>query len=58
VPKQRTALAKIPADPVRADFNDPVAVVHYAHAVDFRGLWRFERILIGRFFSDNTAPLP
>jgi hypothetical protein len=50
--------SKISADPVRADFNDPVAVVHYARAVDFRGLWRFERILIERFFPDNTAPLP
>jgi SAM-dependent methyltransferase len=49
--------AKISAAQVRADFNDPVAVVHYARAAHFLGLWRSERILIERFFPDKTAPL-
>jgi SAM-dependent methyltransferase len=49
--------AKISAATVRADFNDPVAVVHYARAAHFLGLWESERILIERFFPDKTAPL-
>ncbi len=31
--------AKISTAQVRADFNDPVAVVHYARAAHFLGLW-------------------
>ena len=49
--------AKISAATVRADFNDPVAVVHYARAAHFLGLWNSERLLIQRFFPDLTAPL-
>ncbi len=48
---------KISAETVRADFNDPVAVVHYARAAHFLGLWKSERILIERFFTEPTAPL-
>lgn len=49
--------AKISAATVRADFNDPIAVVHYARAAHFLGLWESERILIERFFPDKSAPL-
>jgi SAM-dependent methyltransferase len=48
---------KISAATVRADFNDPVAVVHYARAAHFMGLWASERVLIERYFTDLTAPL-
>lgn len=48
---------KITAETVRADFNDPIAVVHYARAAHELGLWASERKLIERFFSDRTAPL-
>jgi SAM-dependent methyltransferase len=52
-----TEIPKISAAQVRTDFNDPVAVVHYARAAHFLGLWQSERILIERFFPDKTAPL-
>ena len=42
---------------VRADFNDPIAVVHYARAAHFLGLWKSERLLIERFLPDRSAPL-
>jgi SAM-dependent methyltransferase len=48
---------KITAATVRADFNDAVAVAHYARAAHFLGLWKSERVLIERFFPDHTAPL-
>jgi SAM-dependent methyltransferase len=48
---------KISAAQVRADFDDPVAVAHYARAAHFLGLWESERILIQRFFPDPSAPL-
>lgn len=48
---------KISGDTVRADFNDPVAVVHYARAAHFLGLWQSERLLIERFFTDKKANL-
>ena len=48
---------KITAETVRTDFNDPVAVVHYARAAHYLGLWRSERILIERYFLDKRAPL-
>jgi SAM-dependent methyltransferase len=50
-------MTKISAETVRADFNDPVAVVHYARAAHFLGIWQSERILIERFFPDRDAPL-
>jgi len=48
---------KISKETVQADFNDPLAVVHYARAAHFLGLWESERMLIARFFSDQAAPL-
>jgi SAM-dependent methyltransferase len=48
---------KISKETVHADFNDPIAVVHYARAAHFLGLWESERVLIARFFPDKTAPL-
>ncbi len=48
---------KITAATVRADFNDPLAVVHYAHAAHHLGLWESERLLIECFFPDKTARL-
>ena len=40
-----------------ADFNDPLAVVHYTRAAHFLGLWKSERLLIERFFPDREASL-
>lgn len=50
-------MKKISSETVRADFNDPVAVVHYARAAHFLGLWASERRLIERYFPDKSAPL-
>jgi SAM-dependent methyltransferase len=47
----------VSADTVRADFNDPVSVVHYARAAHFLGLWKSERLLIQRFFPDKGLRL-
>jgi SAM-dependent methyltransferase len=49
--------AKITAATVRADFNDPLAVVHYAHAAHHLGLWESERLLIDCFFPEKTSRL-
>ena len=48
---------KISSATVRDDFNDPVAVVHYARAAHTLGLWKSEKLLIERFFPDQTAHL-
>jgi SAM-dependent methyltransferase len=48
---------KISSETVRADFNDPVAVVHYTRAAHFLGLWKSERLLIEQFFTDKKARL-
>jgi SAM-dependent methyltransferase len=48
---------KISAETVRDDFNDPIAVVHYARAAHFLGLWKSESLLIERFFPDRTIRL-
>jgi SAM-dependent methyltransferase len=48
---------KITSETVRADFNDPVAVVHYTRAAHFLGLWKSEQLLIQRFFPDKAAHL-
>lgn len=48
---------KITAATVRADFNDAVAVAHYARAAHFLGLWESERILIERFLPEKSAAL-
>ncbi len=50
-------MKKISAATVRADFNDPLAVVHYTRAAHFLGLWESERVLIERHFPDRAAPL-
>jgi SAM-dependent methyltransferase len=50
-------IKKISKETVHADFNDPLAVVHYTRAAHFLGLWESERALITRFFPDKTAPL-
>lgn len=49
--------AKISAATVRDDFNDPVAVVHYARAAHRLGLWKSEKLLIERFFTGRDARL-
>ena len=48
---------KISSETVRADFNDPPAVLYYARAAHFLGLWKSERTLIERFFPDQSTPL-
>lgn len=48
---------KISSETVRGDFNDPNTVIHYARAAHFLGLWKSERKLIARFFTDHQAPL-
>lgn len=48
---------QISSDTVRDDFNDPVAVVHYARAAHNLGLWKSEKLLIERFFTDKSARL-
>lgn len=42
---------------VRAAFNDPVAVIHYARAAHTLGLWASERILIQRWFPGTDHRL-
>ena len=48
---------KITSATVRDDFNDLLAVVHYTKAAHELGLWRSERQLIERTFTDHSAPL-
>ncbi len=50
-------IAKITGETVRADFNSINAVLHYARAAHFLGLWESERILIGKYFPDCGARL-
>lgn len=50
-------MKKISSETVRADFNDPLAVIHYTRAAHFLGLWKSEKILIERFFTDKNAAL-
>ena len=52
-----SSVQKISAETVRADFNDPLAVVHYTRAAHFIGLWKSEQKLIERFFTDKNAAL-
>jgi SAM-dependent methyltransferase len=49
--------ARITSDTVRDDFNSIEAVLHYTRAAHALGLWESERILIERFFTDQSAPL-
>jgi len=48
---------KITSATVRQDFNDPVAVIHYARAAHFLGLWQSEHMLIERYFPDRSRRL-
>ena len=50
-------MTQITSETVRADFNDIAAVLYYARAAHFLGLWESERLLIVRFFTDKSAPL-
>jgi SAM-dependent methyltransferase len=50
-------MEKISAKTVQDDFNDPIAVVHYARAAHGLGLWNSETRLIERFFPERTARL-
>ncbi|MDX2187017.1 MAG: class I SAM-dependent methyltransferase [Opitutaceae bacterium] len=49
--------AKVTSTTVRADFNDSVAVVHYARAAHFLGLWSSEKVLLERWFPGLDCPL-
>jgi SAM-dependent methyltransferase len=51
------SVPKISLATVRADFNDLLAVVHYTRAAHELGLWSSERILIGKYFPEKSAPL-
>lgn len=51
------ATQKISRETVRADFNDLLAVVHYTRAAHELGLWASERLLIEKYFPDQSAPL-
>ncbi len=48
---------KITAETVRADFNEISAVLHYARAAHFLGLWKSETLLIERYFPKMEVPL-
>jgi SAM-dependent methyltransferase len=50
-------MEKISTATVRADFNEPIAVVHYTRAAHFLGLWKSEIALIERFFPDRSVHL-
>lgn len=54
---QKLSVQKISSETVRADFNDPVAVLHYTRAAHFLGLWESERTMIERVFEKKTARL-
>ena len=53
--KDVTGKEKITAETVRGDFNALRAVIHYARAAHFLGLWESERILVERFFPVRSA---
>jgi SAM-dependent methyltransferase len=50
-------MTPITSETVRDDFNDIAAVLHYTRAAHFLGLWESERLLIERYFTDQSAPL-
>jgi SAM-dependent methyltransferase len=56
-PEMKAGGKKISLATVRADFNDPLAVIHYARAAHQLGLWESERVLIRRFFPETGARL-
>jgi SAM-dependent methyltransferase len=51
------SMPKISRETVQADFNDPIAVVHYTRAAHFLGLWKSETQLIQRYFPDRGMRL-
>lgn len=51
------AIPKIDGTTVCDDFNAISAVIHYARAAHFLGLWESERLLIERHFPDRGARL-
>jgi len=60
LPSARSApsvTTKIDAETVRAGFNDPHVVAHYARAAHALGLWASERALIERWLPDRDAAL-
>ena len=52
-----TPITKISGDIVRDDFNAISAVLHYARAAHFIGLWKSELALIERYLPDKSANL-
>ncbi len=48
---------KVTGETVRADFEAITAVIHYARAAHFLGLWESERVLIERHFPDRSMRL-
>jgi SAM-dependent methyltransferase len=56
-PEVKAGGKKISRETVRADFNDPLAVAHYARAAHLLGLWESERLLIERFFPETGGRL-
>ncbi len=54
---QLSPSAKITGAVVRADFNAPESVLHYARAAERLGLWTSERLMIERLFQDKDAAL-
>jgi ubiquinone/menaquinone biosynthesis C-methylase UbiE len=50
-------VGKITGETVRADFNAINAVLHYARAAHFLGLWESERLLIEKYSPDRGVRL-
>lgn len=50
-------MTRITGDTVRDDFNHIRTVIHYTKAAHELGLWKSERVLIERFFTDKNARL-
>ena len=48
---------KVTGETVRSDFNSINTVLHYTRAAHFLGLWKSERALIAKYFTDPAAPL-
>ena len=48
---------KVDGATVRDDFNHISTVIHYTKAAHTLGLWESERLLLTRYFPDQTAPL-
>jgi SAM-dependent methyltransferase len=51
------SITKVDGATVRDDFNAISAVIHYARAAHFLGLWESERLLIERFLPAKSARL-